>query len=100
MNKKELLKGLTPTQIEKVYKCKHQVELLELAKIEGIELSDEQLNAVVGGGCYDNNASTNITCPICGRGGDDIVCKIDVAKYTIICRCKACDYTFEVDQNI
>lgn len=49
--KQELLKGLTKEQIAKVRACKSQEELLELAKTEGVELSDEQLNAISGGAC-------------------------------------------------
>ena len=49
--KEELLKGLTEEQIAKVKDCKNQEELLKIAKEEGVELSDEQLNAVSGGGC-------------------------------------------------
>ena len=49
--KEELLKGLTEEQIAKVKTCKSQEELLKLAKEEGIELTDEQLTAVSGGGC-------------------------------------------------
>ena len=51
MKKEELLKGLTEEQIAKVKACKSQEELLKLAKEEGVELSDEQLTAVSGGGC-------------------------------------------------
>ena len=47
--KKELLKGLTPEQIEKVKACKGHEELLKLAKEEGIELTEEQLKAISGG---------------------------------------------------
>ena len=49
--KEELLKGLTKEQIEKIKTCKSKEELLKLAKEEGVELSDEQLTAVSGGGC-------------------------------------------------
>ena len=59
--KKELLKGLTEEQIVKVKACKNQDELLALAKKEGIELTDEQLAAVSGGGCFSSNK-----CPKCG----------------------------------
>ena len=48
--KKELLKGLTKEQIAKVKDCKNHDELLSLAKEEGIELTDEQLQVVSGGG--------------------------------------------------
>ena len=47
--KQELLKGLTEEQIAKVKACKSQEELLALAKEEGIELNEEQLEAVNGG---------------------------------------------------
>ena len=61
MTKEELLKGLTKEQIEKVYKCKSEEELLELAKREGVKLTAEQLDAV-SGGC--DHAETK--CPYCG----------------------------------
>ena len=47
---KELLKGLTEEQIAKVKACSNHEELLALAKKEGIELTDEQLNTISGGG--------------------------------------------------
>ncbi len=47
----ELFKGLSEEQIKKVKDCKNSEEILNLAKAEGIELSDEQLEAVSGGGC-------------------------------------------------
>ena len=48
--KQELLKGLSDEQIAKVKACKNHDELLSLAKEEGIELTDEQLTTVSGGG--------------------------------------------------
>jgi len=51
----DLLKGLTEEQISKVKACKSQAEILELAKKEGVQLTDEQLEAVSGGGCLDTN---------------------------------------------
>lgn len=61
--KEELLKGLTDEQIAKIKACKNTQEVLELAKEEGIELNDEQLEAV-SGGC--GTASTkSIKCPVC-----------------------------------
>ena len=47
--KEELLKGLSEEQIAKVKACKNQEELLKMAQEEGIELTDEQLEAVSGG---------------------------------------------------
>ena len=60
--KKELLKGLTKEQIERVKSCKNQNELLAFAKEEGVELNDEQLAAVSGGFCSE----TTEPCPKCG----------------------------------
>jgi len=60
--KKELLKGLTEEQIKKVEACKSSEEILNLAKAEGVELSDEQLEAVSGGGCL----SRTLKCGKCG----------------------------------
>ena len=59
--RKELLKGLTEEQIKKVEACKNSDEILALAKAEGVELNDEQLAAVSGGGC-----SSTRKCPKCG----------------------------------
>ena len=47
------VEDLTPEQIEKAKACKSAEELLALAKEEGIELSDKQLEAVNGGGIWD-----------------------------------------------
>jgi len=53
--RKELLKGLTEEQIKKVEACKSSEEILALAKSEGVQLSDEQLEAVSGGSCQAPN---------------------------------------------
>ena len=53
--REELLKGLTEEQIAKVRACKNQEELLALAREEGIELTDEQLEAVSGGLCDEDD---------------------------------------------
>ena len=57
----ELLKGLTDEQVKKVKACKSSQEILELAKSEGVELNEEQLEAVSGGGCGSTHK-----CPMCG----------------------------------
>ena len=59
--KSDLLQGLTEEQIAKLKTCKAQEDRLALAKAEGIELTDEQLEAVAGGACN----SANIPCPKC-----------------------------------
>lgn len=60
--KKELFEGLTKEQIAKVKACKNQDEILALAKEEGVELTNEQLAAVSGGGCM----TYTVKCPKCG----------------------------------
>ncbi|MBR3384485.1 MAG: hypothetical protein IKG69_04670 [Atopobiaceae bacterium] len=40
---------LTPEQMEKARACKSPDDLVELAKSEGIELTEEQLDAIAGG---------------------------------------------------
>lgn len=44
---------LTPEQMEKARACKNASELVELAKSEGVELTDDQLDAIAGGTWYD-----------------------------------------------
>ena len=60
--KEELLKGLSEEQIAKIRECKNTEEVLAIAKEEGIELTDEQLEAVSGGGC----TKETVHCPNCG----------------------------------
>jgi hypothetical protein len=52
--REDLLRGLTQDQIEKVRACDDVGDLLQLAKDEGVELTDEQLTAITGGGCGDS----------------------------------------------
>ena len=66
--REELLKGLTEEQIAKVKACKNQEEMLAVAKEEGIELTDEQLEAVSGGHCYDGNE-----CIYCGSENTKVI---------------------------
>lgn len=58
--REELLKGLTEEQIAKIKGIDNARDLLQLAKDEGVELSDEQLAAVSGGNCDSG------VCPDCG----------------------------------
>ena len=57
--RKELLKGLTEDQIEKVKACENTKDLLQLAKDEGVELNEEQLKAVSGGACSSSSDKDN-----------------------------------------
>ena len=40
---------LTPEQQKKALACKTPEELIQLAKVEGYPLSDDELNAIAGG---------------------------------------------------
>ena len=59
--KEELLKGLTKEQIAKIKACKNQEEMLKVAKEEGVELTNNQLEAI-SGGC----GTHTMPCPGCG----------------------------------
>ena len=87
--RQELLKGLTEEQIAKIEACKSQEEMLALAKEEGIELTDEQLEAISGGGtctrptaqpAYCRQCGWTDYCDIIGNGGNSDY------KYTLKCR--------------
>ncbi len=87
--KKELLKGLSKEQIEKVRACKNSEDLLALAKAEGVELTDEQLTAVNGGCKSISSILSHMSfwdCPKCGC--NDIV--KDGREY----ECQGCGYTW------
>ena len=83
--KEELLKGLSEEQISKVKACKNSEELLALAKEEGIELTEEQLTAISGGGACSvvsdiGDYLNPNDCPKCGSNnvdtdGNSHVCK-------------------------
>lgn len=60
------IEDLTPEQLKKA-EGKSGEELLALAQAEGVELSDEELEAVSGGFSYNKTAP--YTCPLCGAQG-------------------------------
>ena len=88
--KEELLKGLTKEQIAKVKECKSQEELLALAKEEGIELTDEQLEAVNGGVCTVE--SYELKCPFCES--KDFECTSVSTYGDRTYKCKKCGKSF------
>lgn len=95
MSKQELLEGLTKEQKDKVQNCKNADELMALAKEEGIELTDEQLAVVAGGGC-----GVVKSCPACGS---EDVCLApnrtgaDCGKTFYYCR--ACQHYFFYEKD-
>ena len=89
--KEELLKGLSAEQIGKIKECNNHEELLALAKEEDIELTDEQLNAISGGGACSVVSDVGdflnpFDCPKCGSNNVEK----DGNKYT----CKKCGHTW------
>ena len=91
--KKELLKGLTEEQIAKLRECKNSEEMLQLAKAEGIELTEEQLEAVSGGTCGPKEKDK--TCPVCGCDTliieEEEINSRDVTMYT----CPKCNHHWQ-----
>ena len=89
--KHKLLENLTEEQLAKAKLCKNTKEVLELIKEEGVELTQEQLEAVNGGGCttYDKTP-----CPACGYTGPH-----RVWMYTTL-RCGRCyEYIKDIEQD-
>ena len=106
--RKELLKGLSEEQIKKVEACKSPEEIMELAKAEGVQLNDEQLEAVSGGGCADDlnplveqvedlvmPGQSGLTCPQCGSG-DLERSRMQTGKTVVeeFCKCQSCGYSW------
>ena len=65
---------MSEEQIAKVKACKNTEEMLSVAKEEGIQLTDEQLEAVNGGACTETvtpgkGYGRSAKCPNCGRYG-------------------------------
>ena len=100
--REELFKGLTEEQIEKIRACKSIEEILEVAKEEGVELSDEQLEAITGGACEEQAAPTptptqnGLRCPRCGSTSITIEHSSDENEYSrgISRRCNQCGNYF------
>ena len=92
---KELLKGLTPDQVEKVKALGGNMsDLLQLAKDEGVELTPEQLDAVNGGNCYIAKAPDS--CPKCGSDDISVRQQYDGLHF-YFCKCMACNHEWEAD---
>ena len=57
MLREDLFRGLTADQLSKVRACKNPDEILSLAKDEGVDLTDEQLEAINGGACSGSSSN-------------------------------------------
>ena len=91
--KKELLKGLTEEQIEKAKACKNEKELLTLAQAEGIQLTEEQLETVAGGGCSE----TTEPCPKCGSTSIKKEHRGNDVHMHVVFICKKCKHEWNPD---
>ena len=83
---------MTEEQITKVKTCKNHEELLELAKKEGVTLTEEQLAVVSGGGACSVISDVGdyinpYDCPRCGSNNIK-----DKGTYNI---CQSCGYKIE-----
>jgi hypothetical protein len=61
------LEDLTPEQIEKGKACRTPEELLALAKEEGVELTDDQLDQISGGDAWGSIYAHLLDCAYCGN---------------------------------
>ena len=77
-------KDLTEEQRAEVKACKSPDEILKLAKDEGYELSDEELESITGGAEWNCEV---VTCPHCGA-------KVLVMNYRGKIECEACGEIF------
>ena len=89
--RKSLLTGLTEEQIKKIEACNSVEEVLKIAKNEGsIELTEEQLGAVTGGGCFD----ADIQCPYCQSYDVEAVNTVNEYGLSYYYVCKHCHREF------
>ena len=58
MNFDELFSNLSAEQKEAAKKCKTSEEFMNFIKSEGIDLTDEQMNAISGGKDFDWHCNT------------------------------------------
>ncbi len=93
---KELLKGLSEEQFAKVKACKNSEELLELAKKEGVELTDEQLQVIAGGGKCQTTPESD--CMYCGSKDVNIKRQSTgvLFDYQFECTCRNCGRIFYI----
>lgn len=61
------IKELSPEQRARAKQCKSAEELLALAKEEGYELTDDELEGISGGGAWCNSDCSSDTTPGSGH---------------------------------
>ena len=96
--REELLKGLSEEQIAKAKSCKNFEELMKLANQEGVELSEEQLNFISGGGKDYCQTTPHPTCSQCGSKDIDVDRQSTgvLFDYQFECHCRKCGHWFYI----
>lgn len=74
--------------------CKNQEEMLALAKAEGIELSDKQLEAVSGG----RGTQTPVLCPKCNK--NNFRCTVCFSANDTDCTCLECGHRWTINKAL
>ncbi|MBE6472053.1 MAG: hypothetical protein E7Z99_00515 [Coriobacteriaceae bacterium] len=74
---------LTLKQQEKVRTCRNADDLRRLAEEEGVELSDEQIEAISGG-----SWGGLVSCPVCGGSN------VNLDSFTGLWACDGCGTRF------
>ena len=81
------IEGFTPEQIERTRAGKTPKEVLDLAKDEGVELTDEQLDQISGGVDWDVlDTLKKGRCPRCD-GNEFILTEVNGRS---VCKCQNC----------
>ena len=78
--REDIFKGISEELINKAKACKSPEEIFALAKEEGIELTEEQLEAVSGGYCLEVPP-----CPYCGSTNTHYMIKSMMKEIVIYC---------------
>lgn len=81
--------SLTQEQQKQTLACKTPEEMLELAREEGYELSDENLEQINGGSMWDSGTQ----CPKC-HGANVMEIQPDIHSGRIIRECRGCGYSW------
>ena len=82
---------LTEEQKAKAAGCNTPEQMLELAKEEGYELSEEELAAVSGGSWGNNSGGSPAKCPKCGS--TSVVSTLTGSEPILVeCQCRNCGY--------
>ena len=90
------MEGLSKDQITKLEQCKNNDEILAVTKEEDVELNEEQLEAVNGGGCMTEAVQPAPRCPYCDSTNRELVQHHE--NYTTYL-CNACHRQYKYYDN-